>query len=197
MIKRLFDLIISGFALLIFSPALLMIIVVVKITSPGKVFFTQYRVGLHQQKFRIFKFRTMEENSEMDGRLTVGDDPRITKIGGFLRKFKLDELPQLWNVFIGDMSLVGPRPEVEEFVKLYKDEDSKIIFSVRPGITDLASIELIDESRILSGYEDPRQAYIDIILPLKISMSIKYIRRRSILYDFYILLLTIRKIIVG
>jgi lipopolysaccharide/colanic/teichoic acid biosynthesis glycosyltransferase len=168
----------------------------IKLDSSGPVFFRQERVGLNGKIFKIHKFRTMKKFSEGYGKLTIGDDIRITKSGLFLRKFKLDELPQLIDVLIGKMSLVGPRPEVKEFIDLYQKKIKNKILSIRPGITDMASIELVDESATLGKYKDPKQAYIDIILPIKQKHYLDYIDRLSMWLDIKIILLTLKKIIV-
>ena len=195
MTKRLFDIICSGLGLICLAPVFLFIILWIKKDSVGPIFFRQVRVGRHGKTFRIHKFRSMYVNTEHQGRLTIGKDPRITPSGHFIRKYKLDELAQLIDVFIGTMSLVGPRPEVPEFMSLYSEEEQKIILSVRPGITDKASIEMIDENSILATYSDPTQAYIDVIMPIKAKYYIEYASNQSILSDIHIIFLTIKKII--
>ena len=195
MAKRFFDIICSGLGLICLAPIFLFIILWIKKDSTGPIFFRQIRVGQHGKTFRIHKFRSMYVNTEHQGRLTIGKDPRITPSGHFIRQYKLDELAQLIDVFIGTMSLVGPRPEVPEFMSLYSEEEQKIILSVRPGITDKASIEMIDENSILATYSDPTQAYIDVIMPIKAKYYIEYVNNQSITSDIHIIFLTIKKII--
>lgn len=193
--KRLFDLICALFGLIILSPLLLLTMLLIKLTSDGPIFFRQTRVGQYEILFQIHKFRTMIVNAEASGlKITVGRDSRITSIGHFLRKTKLDELPQLIDVVLGKMSLVGPRPEVPEYIQYYPDKMRGVIFSVRPGITDWASIKMIDENEILAQAVDPQQAYIQQILPEKLSYAARYVQTRSLRLDFYLILLTIGKI---
>ncbi len=169
----------------------------IKITSPGPIFFRQLRVGQFEIPFRIHKFRTMIVDAEAKGlKITVGQDPRVTKIGRFLRKTKLDELPQLIDVLVGNMSLVGPRPEVPEYVKYYPLEVRGIVFRVKPGITDWASIKMIDENLILAKAEDPQKAYIDRLLPEKLAYAVKYVKTRTLLGDIGIIGLTVIKIFI-
>lgn len=194
-IKRSFDIICALCGLIILSPVLLLIIVLIKLTSTGPVFFRQTRVGQYEKLFQIHKFRTMIVNAEASGlKITVGRDLRITSIGHFLRKTKLDELPQLIDVLMGTMSLVGPRPEVPEYVQYYTNEIKAIVLSVRPGITDWASIKMIDENDILARASDPQQAYIQQILPEKLAYAVRYVQTRSLKLDVYLILLTISKI---
>lgn len=196
MIKRLFDIVASFMGLLFLMLFFLMIALWVKLDSSGGVFFRQVRVGRFGSPFKIHKFRTMCVEAEGSGRLTVGDDMRITKSGKILRKFKLDELPQLIDVLLGHMSLVGPRPEVKEFIDEYPVDVREKVLSVRPGITDLASIEMVDENELLSQYENPRQAYIDVILPIKQKHYVEYVDNQSFWLDLQILCLTIKKILI-
>lgn len=197
MSKRLFDLLLSGLGLLILSPLLLLIALLIKLDSPGPVFFRQERVGLGGNHFRIHKFRTMATGAEKRGlQITVGADSRITGIGRFLRKYKLDELPQLIDVFMGRMSLVGPRPEVPRYVKFYPRELYDIIFSIRPGITDLASIEYRDENTILGQAENPEKAYVEKIMPRKLEYYRQYVEQQSLLLDLKIILRTIKSILI-
>lgn len=194
MLKRFFDLILSLIGLLIIVPILFLITILIKISSSGPVFYKQVRVGKNNKDFKIFKFRTMHVNAHKKGLLTVGGrDPRVTSIGYYLRKFKLDELPQLINVFKGDMSFVGPRPEVRQFVNLYSEIQMKVL-NVKPGITDLASIEFRNENEILSKEEDPNQYYIDYIMPKKLEINLKYINQRNLLKDFVVIIKTIKVI---
>ena len=194
MSKRIFDIVISFVGLLILFPFILIIALLIKIDSKGSVFFKQVRVTKNAREFKIFKYRTMRVGSDKYSQITVGKDNRITKVGAFLRKYKLDEIPQLINVLLGDMSLVGPRPEVPKYVALYTDEQKEIL-KVRAGITDYASIEFSDENDLLASEEDPEKAYIEKIMPKKIELNKKYISEISILTDIKIILLTIKKIL--
>lgn len=195
MIKRIFDIICSAMGLVVLAPLLLFIALWIKKDSKGPVFFRQTRVGLNGEYFRIHKFRSMYTDSEAKGRLTIGSDSRITPSGHFIRKYKVDELAQLIDVLIGKMSLVGPRPEVPEFMNQYSPDERKIILSVRPGLTDKASIKMIDENEILSQYDDPTQAYVDIIMPIKAKYYIEYAQNHSLMGDIKIIFQTIFKII--
>lgn len=195
MIKRIFDFIVSVLGLVLLSPVFILIALWIKFDSKGSVFFRQVRVGLKGVPFRIHKFRTMRIDSEVESRLTVGKDNRITSSGVFLRKYKLDELPQLIDVLIGKMSLVGPRPEVQEFIDCYPLAARDEVLSIRPGITDRAAIEMVDENEILAKYDDPRQAYIDVILPLKQRYYINYVRAHSFWIDIGIIIETVLKVI--
>ena len=194
MLKRIFDITLSLFGLIILLPFMLIIAILIKIDSKGPVFFKQIRVTKNGKEFKIFKYRTMRVGSDKYSQITVGKDNRITKVGAFLRKYKLDEIPQLINVLIGDMSLVGPRPEVPKYVALYTDEQKEIL-KVRAGITDYASIEFSDENDLLASEEDPEKAYIEKVMPKKIELNKKYISEISILTDIKIILLTIKKIL--
>lgn len=194
MLKRIFDIILSLFGLMILFPFMLIIAILIKLNSKGPVFFKQIRVTKNGREFKIFKYRTMRVGSDKYSQITVGKDNRITKIGAFLRKYKLDEIPQLINVLLGDMSLVGPRPEVPKYVALYTKEQKEIL-KVRAGITDYASIEFSDENDLLASEEDPEKAYIEKIMPKKIELNKKYLSEISILTDIKIILLTIKKIL--
>ena len=194
MLKRIFDIILSLFGLIILLPFMLIIATLIKLDSKGSVFFKQIRVTKNEREFKIFKYRTMKVGSDKYSQITVGKDNRITKIGSFLRKYKLDEIPQLINILIGDMSLVGPRPEVPKYVALYTDEQKEIL-KVRAGITDYASIEFSDENNLLALEEDSEKAYIEKIMPKKIELNKKYLSEISILTDIKIILLTIKKIL--
>ena len=192
-IKRLFDILASGIGIIILSPVLLIIALRIKTGSDGPIFFKQVRVGKDGKEFEILKFRTMVVDAEKMGRqITVGADNRITKVGGFLRKYKLDELPQLFNVFKGDMSLVGPRPEVPRYVKLYTEEQRKVL-NVKPGITVLASIRYRDENELLGQAENPDEFYINTIMPDKLALNLEYINKSNVFYDIYIIIETIIK----
>ena len=194
-IKRIFDIVCSGLGLIILSPFLLFVAIRIKMDSDGPVFFKQIRVGEKGREFKILKFRTMVVDAEKLGRqITVGNDSRITKIGAFLRKYKIDELPQLINVFKGDMSLVGPRPEVPRYVNMYTEEQRKVL-DVKPGITDLASIRYRDENELLGQAENPDEFYINTIMPDKLALNMEYINKSNVFLDIYIILKTILKCI--
>ena len=189
--KRIFDLLSALAGLLLLSPFFLLLAAFIRLDSPGPVFFRQVRVGRGGQPFRIHKFRTMATDASADGlQLTVGPDPRVTRTGRWLRKYKLDELPQLIDVVRGKMSLVGPRPEVPEYVKYYSREQKNIVLSVRPGITDNASIEYRDENNILAESDNPEQDYIEKILPIKLGYYLRYVADRSMTGDVAIILRT-------
>ena len=194
MLKRIFDITLSLFGLIILLPFMLIIAILIKFDSKGTVFFKQIRITKGGKEFKIFKYRTMKAGSDKYSQITVGKDERITKIGSFLRKYKLDEIPQLINVLIGDMSLVGPRPEVPKYVALYTDEQKEIL-KVRAGITDYASIEFSDENDLLASEKNPEEAYIEKIMPKKIELNKKYLSEISVLADVRIILLTIKKIL--
>lgn len=195
MSKRLFDLLFTIPGLILLSPLLLALALWIKIDSPGPVFYRQERIGRHGQPFRIFKFRTMHIDADKQGLLTVGSDQRVTRAGRFLRKSKLDELPQLIDVVRGTMSLVGPRPEVAKFVAAYPAPIRSKVLSLRPGITDWASIRMIDENELLGQATDPERCYIEQILPQKLNYYVQYADQHSIAGDLYIILATFRKII--
>lgn len=191
--KRTFDLFFSLSGLIILSPLFILITLLIKIDSKGPVFFRQIRAGKDRRVFRIIKFRTMvAEASDLGGELTTRNDSRITKTGAFLRRHKLDELPQLINVVKGEMSLVGPRPEVAKYTKCYPEQDE--VFSVLPGITDPASIAFRDENDLLEASTDPEKTYIEEILPVKIKHYLDYVRNRSLWEDFLLILNTLRAI---
>lgn len=195
MAKRIFDILASAIGLLILFPLFLVIAFLIKIDSAGEVFFRQERVGKHGRVFKIHKFRTMAVEAEKRGlQITVGADRRITRVGHFIRKYKIDELPQLIDVILGDMSLVGPRPEVPKYIACYPDEVRAKVLSVRPGITDWASIKFKDENRILGEASDPESAYVKQVLPVKQSYYIDYVNNRSFFGDIVIVLATIRAI---
>ena len=194
MLKRIFDITLSLFGLIILLPFMLIIAILIKIDSKGSVFFKQIRVTKNGKEFKIFKYRTMRVGSDKYSQITVGKDGRITKIGSFLRKYKLDEIPQLINVLVGDMSLVGPRPEVPKYVNLYTEEQKEIL-KVRAGITDYASIEFSNENDLLASEENPEKAYIEKVMPKKIELNKKYLSEISVLTDIKIILLTIKKIL--
>lgn len=181
--KRLFDIIASGLGLIILSPLFLVVAVWVKLDSPGPVFYKQIRVGRNNKDFFLYKFRSMRVGSDKKGLITIGGhDPRVTRSGYYIRKYKLDEFPQLINVFKGDMSLVGPRPEVRKYVDLYTPEQMHVL-DVRPGITDLASIRYRNENEILEQASDPEQYYRDVVMQDKLRINLEYVRNHSFLGD--------------
>lgn len=193
--KRLFDILVSTLILLFFLPVGIVISILILLGSKGGVFYRQERVGLHGKPFFLFKFRTMKPDSDKAGKLTVGmRDPRITSIGYFIRKYKIDEFPQFLNVISGKMSIVGPRPEVQEYVDLYNDEQRKIL-NVKPGITDYASLEYFDESRLLGESTNPRETYIQEIMPSKILLNQKYLDNPTLGHDIQIMWKTFLKMI--
>ena len=195
MLIRLFDIVLSLLGLLFLLPIFVILAVWIKFDSQGSIFFRQIRVGKDGRDFRIYKFRTMIVNAEKMGIITIGErDPRITNSGYFLRKYKLDELPQLINVLKGEMSFVGPRPEVRKYVEMYNQEQLKIL-TVKPGITDYASIEYINEDEILGKSFNPEKTYIEEIMPQKIKYNMKYINNKTVIEYFKIIFLTIIKII--
>lgn len=192
---RFCDIVFCFFGQLFLSPLFLLVALWIVLDNPGPVFYRQQRVGKDGRDFGLLKFRSMRVGADKMSQLTVGDrDPRITRAGYYIRKYKLDELPQLINVLIGDMSLVGPRPEVRRYVNLYTPEQRKVL-SVRPGITDYASIEYIDENRLLAQSADPDKTYIEEIMPAKIALNMRYINHRTIGEYMKIIFLTITKII--
>ena len=195
MARRALDVLASAVGLVLLSPVFALVAVAIATTSPGPVFFRQVRVGRDGEPFRIFKFRSMRADAEaLGGQLTVGGDPRITRVGAILRASKLDELPQLINVLVGDMSLVGPRPEVPRYVALYTPEQRRVL-AVRPGITDPASIRYRDEAAVLARAEDPERAYIDEVLPHKLAINLAYLERRSLLSDVGVILATVWRLL--
>lgn len=188
MAKRLFDSLFSAGALLVLVPLLLAVAIWIKLDSPGPIFFRQVRIGLGGKPFKIFKFRSMHSDAQMFGpQLTVGDDTRITRAGILIRKYKIDEFPQFINVLLGHMSLVGPRPEVPRYVALYPPAMRDVVLSVRPGITDLASIAYRDESNFLAQSADPERTYVEQVLPAKLALCERYVRERSFFGDLAII----------
>lgn len=193
--KRLFDIIASFIGIILLSPILLLISLAVVLTSGFPIFYLQTRVGKNNVDFKLFKFRSMANNSDKKGLLTVGGrDPRITPVGYFLRKFKLDELPQLFNVLSGSMSLVGPRPEVRKYVDMYNEEQKKVL-SVQPGITDYASLDYINENELLAKSSNPEETYIKEVMPAKLKLNLKYINEAGLGTDLKLIFRTIGKII--
>jgi lipopolysaccharide/colanic/teichoic acid biosynthesis glycosyltransferase len=195
MIKRLFDILFSIFVLVLFLPFGLIISTLIIFSSPGGIFYRQERIGKNGKTFRIFKFRSMRNDSDKKGKLTVGmRDPRITPIGYFIRKYKLDEFPQFINVLKGEMSIVGPRPEVEEYVQLYTKEQRKVL-DVKPGITDYASLYYFKENELLAQAADPQKTYIDEIMPAKLKLNEKYLANPTLFHDLKIIFKTFMKIL--
>lgn len=195
MAKRAFDIVCSAIGLLLLAPLLIVIAALVALDSPGPILFRQERVGRYGRRFRIHKFRTMRHSPASAGpSLTAGADLRVTRVGAVLRRYKLDELPQLIDVVLGDMSLVGPRPEVPEYVAHYSESDREAVLSVRPGITDRASLEYSDESALLAGAADPHRFYIDEVLPMKLRHYREYVSSHSMIGDIRIILATIGKV---
>jgi lipopolysaccharide/colanic/teichoic acid biosynthesis glycosyltransferase len=192
--KRAFDLLLAGLGLLVLSPAFIVAAIAIKLDSRGPVFFLQERMGRNFRPFRIYKFRTMVADADRQGgQLTVGSDPRVTRVGRWLRQTKIDELPQLINVLLGDMSLVGPRPEVPRYVEMYRDEYAPVL-SVRPGLTDPASVKYRDEASILAASRDPEQEYVHRILPDKIALARDYVARATFSSDLIVLTRTLLRI---
>ena len=193
--KRLFDIVASTLGLLILSPVFIIVAIWIKLDSPGPVFYRQTRVGRHNKDFRIFKFRSMRVGSDKGSLVTIGGrDPRVTRSGYFIRKFKIDELPQLINVFTGDMSLVGPRPEVRHYVNYWTPDQMRVL-NVRPGITDPASIRFRNENELLEKAQDPERYYIDVIMQEKIELYLEYVEKSSFWYDIKLIFQTFKVII--
>ncbi len=194
MLKRLFDILSSLLVLSIGFPFFVVISILILIDSKGGVFFRQTRVGKNNKDFGLFKFRTMKPDSEAKGQITVGGrDPRITRVGYWLRRFKFDEFPQLINVLIGDMSIVGPRPEVRRYVDLYTEDQLKVL-SVQPGLTDYASLEYINENVLLEESDNPNETYVNEIMPAKLELNKKYIAEKSLALDFKLIFKTVGKL---
>lgn len=195
MIKRLFDICTSMVALLLLILPFFLIAFAILVDSKGGVFYRQKRIGKNEKEFLLFKFRSMHVNAEQKGLITVGNkDVRTTKVGRFLRKYKLDELPQLFNIILNEMSVVGPRPEVKEYVELYSAEQKKVL-SVKPGLTDLASLAYINENEILGKAENPEKTYLKEIMPQKLDLNLEYIQNKSFGLDLKIIFKTIGKIL--
>lgn len=192
-IKRIFDFLASLLGIIILSPILLVVAIAIKIDSKGNILFMQKRIGKNGVPFYIYKFRTMVSDAEKIGKqITVGKDNRITKVGAFLRKYKIDELPQLFNVLKGDMSLVGPRPEVPKYVDLYTESEKRVL-EVRPGITDLASLRYKDENDILGNVDNPEEYYINVIMKDKLKLNLEYIEKSNLIFDISLIFKTIIK----
>jgi lipopolysaccharide/colanic/teichoic acid biosynthesis glycosyltransferase len=193
--KRILDIVVSSIGLICLLPLLLVVALLIKLDSTGPVFFRQTRMGRRFRPFQILKFRTMVQDSSTRGKsITVGDDPRITRVGLFLRKTKIDELPQLINVLRGEMTFVGPRPEVPQYVELFR-QDYEEILKIRPGITDLASIKYRDEAKLLGQSQDPEEEYVTRVLPDKIRLGKEYIRCSSLAFDLRLIFRTFLKVI--
>ena len=193
--KRIFDVTASGLGLLLLSPLFLIVAIWIRLDSPGPVFYRQTRVGRYNKDFRLLKFRSMRVGSDKKGLITVGGrDPRVTRSGYYIRKYKLDELPQLINVFKGDMSLVGPRPEVRKYVDLYTPEQLHVL-DVRPGITDMASIRYRNENELLEQAADPEQFYRDTVMQDKLRINLKYVSDHSFFKDIKIILMTFKAVV--
>lgn len=194
MIKRLFEVALASMALILLSPLLLLLALAIKMDSSGPVFFRQIRVGLNGSHFTILKFRTMIENAERLGlQISEKQDPRVTTVGQVLRKYKLDELPQLLNILMGEMSFVGPRPEVPRYVEMFPDLFA-VTLSVKPGLTDYASLEFMDEAELLAESEDSERIYIEDILPKKLALSECYVHERSLLTDLVLVFRTVGRL---
>lgn len=194
MVRRAFDATAAALGLVALSPLFAGIAVAIRIDSPGPVFFRQERVGRFGRTFRVYKFRTMREDAAGGGRqLTVGGDPRITRVGSFLRRYKLDEFPQLLNVLAGDMALVGPRPEVPRYVAHYSERQRRVL-QVRPGVTDPASIEYRDENDRLAEADDPERTYLEEVMPTKLEMNLSYLQDRTLASDVGVILRTLAKV---
>lgn len=192
---RFFDIIFSIIGLVILSPLFIVLYLLIRIESKGGGFYSQERIGKNGKPFKLYKFRSMRIGSDKKGLITIGEkDNRITKTGFILRKYKLDELPQLWNVFIGDMSLVGPRPEVKKYTDLYTEEQKQVL-QVRPGITDWASIKYVDENKILGESKDPDEAYVNLIMPNKIKLNMVYIQHQTLGEYFKIIFTTFKELV--
>ena len=193
--KRFFDVLFSGVLIIVLLPLGMVVSIWIILDDFGSPFFVQQRVGLNGRNFGLLKFRSMRKNAESQGQLTVGmKDNRITRSGYFIRKYKIDELPQLVNVFLGEMSVVGPRPEVPRYVSLYNEEQQNVL-TIKPGITDFASIEYVRENELLSTSSDPEKTYIEEIMPAKLELNLKYLREQSFLTDMKIILQTIKAIL--
>lgn len=191
MLKRIFDIVFSLFGLIILIPIFILVSVFIILESRGGVFYRQLRIGQYQKGFRLLKFRTMHQRTTQGLSITIGNnDARITKIGKVLRKYKIDELPQLWNVLLGEMSFVGPRPEVPRYVEMYNAEQLEVL-SVKPGITDYASIKYRNENELLAKAEYPEQFYIDEVMPAKLRLNMFYVKNQSFLLDIKLIVKTL------
>lgn len=197
MIKRFMDVILSFIVLIILLPFFLLLSLLIIIDSPGGVFYSQERIGKDGKPFKLLKFRSMRPYADQQSKLTIGNsDPRITRMGKFIRKYKLDEFPQLLNVIKGEMSIVGPRPEVPKYVEMYDAEQRKVL-SLRPGLTDYASIKYFKENDLLAKAEDPEKEYIEVIMPAKLEINLEYIEKKSLATDLKIIFKTMGRIVGG
>ncbi len=192
--KRIFDIVTSIIVIILLFPLFLVIAIWILLDSKGGIFYRQIRVGKNQEEFYLLKFRSMRPNADKSGQLTIGNDHRITKVGKFIRKFKIDEFPQLINILKGEMSIVGPRPEVPKYVALYNQIQTSVL-DVLPGLTDYASIEFIDEQKILGKADDPEKEYIERVMPEKLKFNLKYLEERSFLVDLKVVIKTVIKIV--
>ena len=196
MLKRLFDIVFSFLGLLLLSPVFLIVTIWIKFDSKGPVFYKQIRVGKNNTDFKILKFRSMRQDADKGSLITIGGrDPRVTRSGYYIRKYKLDEFPQLINVLKGDMSIVGPRPEVRRYVDLYTEEQLRVL-TVRPGITDIASIKYRNENELLEKAEDPDKVYIETIMPDKLKHNLEYIDKQSFLFDLKLIFQTFKEVLI-
>ena len=191
--KRIFDIVSALSVILVFFPFFILISGWILLDSKGGVFYSQIRVGKNQKEFKLLKFRSMAIGSDKSGQLTIGNDARVTRSGKFIRKFKIDEFPQLLNVIAGQMSVVGPRPEVPKYVNLYSKEQLKVL-TVLPGLTDYASLKYLDEQQILGAAEDPEKEYIQKVMPAKLELNLEYVKERSFVLDLQLIFKTIAKI---
>lgn len=191
--KRIFDILSSLLVLFILSPIFIIIAIWITIDSKGGVFYKHVRVGKNGKEFGLLKFRSMAVGSDKGSQITIGNDARVTKVGQFIRKYKIDELPQLINILKGEMSVVGPRPEVKKYIDLYTDEQLKVL-TVLPGLSDYASIEYFDEQKILGKAKNPNKEYIEVVMPEKLKLNLKYISEKSLKTDFRIIVKTLLKI---
>lgn len=194
MLRRLTDITVSLLALIILSPVFVMLLLINTVSTVGHPFFCQKRVGKHGRPFRMLKFRTMKRDAEQQGQLTIGRDKRVTSFGRFLRRFKFDEWPQLFNVLVGQMSLVGPRPEVFKYVSMYNEEQRSVL-NWKPGLTDPASLRYINESELLATFDDPEQGYVSRVMPEKLRMNLEYLRSRTWASDMRVLMRTVARVI--
>ncbi|OIQ29546.1 MAG: glycosyl transferase [Crocinitomix sp. MedPE-SWsnd] len=193
LVKRIADIISSFCVLILLFPFFLIIAIWILLDSKGGIFYTQTRVGKNKKEFQILKFRSMAVNSDKKGAITVGQDARVTRSGRFIRKYKIDEFPQLLNVILGQMSVVGPRPEVPKYVNLYTEDQLKVL-SIRPGLTDYASLEYFEEQKMLGESSDPEKTYIESVMPAKLSLNLKYVEEQGLLVDLKCIFKTIGKI---
>jgi lipopolysaccharide/colanic/teichoic acid biosynthesis glycosyltransferase len=192
--KRIFDICSSIIVLIISAPLLIVVSIWIALDSPGGVFYKQTRIGKNEKPFQLLKFRSMRPNSDKSGQLTIGNDNRVTRVGRFIRRYKLDELPQLFNIIKGEMSVVGPRPEVPKYVDLYTKEQKKVLQAL-PGLTDYASLEYLNEQEVLGAADDPEYTYIHEVMPAKLSLNLKYIAEKNLWVDIKLIFRTIGKII--